>query len=353
MMARPASVAIRCRGFTLIEALVVLGLIGVLVGLLLPAVQAAREAARRARCTNNLHQIGLAIHAYHGNHDCLPPGWLKSFDPRYIGSEPPCGSASVDKSFLVMILPGMEQEALYNAINQSLHIESRENRTVHGIAIGAYACPSDPDSGRPRAAEMESKIRRGMADPGERLEAVFTSYTACLGSFHAFADPMPWHDCQVDPKALAQLNGPFGIAPVRYAAIRDGLGQTIFVAERATTPLRAWGDSVHDRAGWYFAGSLADTLFTGFYPPNAFQKIDQPFTSAASSLHPGGLNALMGDGSVRFLSETIDTWPHDPVSGEPLGALHNPGGFWEKMPRPGLWQALTTRSGGEIIDTGF
>jgi prepilin-type N-terminal cleavage/methylation domain-containing protein len=235
---RSVSASASHRAFTLIEMVVVIAIIGVLAGLLMPAVQSAREAARRAQCGNNLKQIGLAIHGYNDAYNCLPPGYMKMFDPRYPGLDPPCGAALIDKSYLVMILPGMEQMPLYNSINQMLSIESRENRTIQPIAISAYACPSDPGAGYARTLGVERLVRQGMADPGEHLEAAFTSYCACYGSYFVVADPTVEHGCQVDPRAIAQLNGPFVWPSVRLSSIRDGLSETIFVAELATAPMR-------------------------------------------------------------------------------------------------------------------
>ena len=110
------------RGLTLIELMVVVTIIGILFALLLPAVQAARESARRTQCTNNLKQVGLALLTYEGAIGRLPPGRMLTHDPRYAGSNPPCTSLMVEKSLFLDILPQLEQSAIYNSINQSLYV---------------------------------------------------------------------------------------------------------------------------------------------------------------------------------------------------------------------------------------
>ena len=345
-------------GFTLIELLVVIAIIGILVGLTLPAVQAAREAARRGQCSNNLKQIGLALHSYHDSFGSLPTGRIMTYDPRFAGSNPPCTSRIVDKSFLVMILPYVEQRPLYNAVNQDLTILGRENRTVHSAVVGSYACPSDPASGTPRDGDVTQLASFGLASPDERLTMTFTSYAGCFGSYQVDAIPASGNRCVVPPRVYAQADGAIGDAsPIGFSAIQDGLSNTMFVAERATStlkPLDVVDPVIFVRYGWYFTGNWGDTMVTTMYPPNMFRKVGvgagAAHASAATSLHPGGLNALMGDGSVRFLKDTIGSWPFDPITGTPAGATRDPGGWWVGLPRPGPWQALGTRSGGEIID---
>ncbi len=348
----------RRRGFTLIELLVVLSVLALLIALLLPAVQAAREAARRMRCANNLKQLGLALHHYEAAYGCFPPGRMRSYDPRFSGSNPPCTSQYIDKSLHVHILPFLEQAGLYNAINHELTIVGVENTTSHSVAVGAFACPSDPDSGVARDLMADALIGLGNPDPpGGRHRMVFTSYEGCMGSLRTDARAIPSNDCRVLSMASAQNDGIFhDVHPIAVASVTDGMSQTFFVLERATNPLRALDaidPSLFPQKGWYVTGNWGDTLATTFYPPNAAEKVAllaaEARTLSASSLHPGGLNALMGDGSVRFVKDSIETWPFEPKTGQPIGASRDPGGWWIDLPRPGVWQALSTRAGSEVV----
>lgn len=342
------------RAFTLIELLVVIGIVSLLVALLLPAVQSAREAARRTQCASNLKQIGLALHQYEGLHQCLPTGRIMTFDPRFSGASYPCTSTLPDRSILVSILPEIEQQALYNSINSHLIIIGYENRTSQVVSVGLYACPSDPAAGHPRPTDAQQYVAIGVAQPGETVKAVFTSYSACYGSFDVL-----WQYCDPfnESKDAAQANGCFVDRwPVRLASVTDGLSHTLFAAEKATTRFADLDivDPVYfTRFGWYFNGNWGDTLLTTFYPPNAYKKVSlgavRARVTSASSLHPGGFNALMGDGSVRFIKETIQSWPFDPSTGVPSGATYDTGGWWANAPAPGVWQALATRAGGESV----
>jgi prepilin-type N-terminal cleavage/methylation domain-containing protein/prepilin-type processing-associated H-X9-DG protein len=350
------------RGYTLIELLVTVAIISFLVALLLPAVQASREAARRLQCANNLKQIGLAVHNYHGFCGSLPPGRFLTYDRRYAGANPPCTSPIVDKSFLVFLLPAMEQQGLYNAINHDLTILGSENATIHGVAVSAYACPSDPVSGHPQDLPAGIMSPYTPAPTDGHLLMVVTSYSACFGSFFVNALPRPSNGCQVGGPLRNQANGSFcDLSPITLASIGDGLSQTLFVTEKATTTflaLDAVDPVISSTSGWWTTGNWGDTLMTTFYPPNMFKKVSAlagfAQTAAASSLHPGGVNALMGDGAVRFIKETVQSWPFDPATGNPAGASLDPGGgWWERVPPAGVWQALATRGGGEVITSDF
>ena len=362
MMTRPTPKRIErldlpARAFTLVELLVVIAIIGVLVGLTIPAVQAAREAARRAQCSNNLKQIGLALHAYEGSLGCLPPGRALSYDPRYSGPNPPCSSPLVEKSLLLHILPQLEQAALYNAINHDVTIFGHENLTARLATVSAFACPSDPDAGRVRPGYSLTLLSLGLQGVAEPYSVARSSYCGMYGSYYVNAIPRPTNGCMVPGGVLAQVDGSFNdVSPIRFSSYTDGLSHTAFVAERALFPLRNVEDArgpVAERVGWAISGNWGDTLATAFFPPNLHKKVVSDANPepafAASSLHPGGLNLLMADGSVRFVKETISTWAFDTSSGYPRGAVKNVDGTWANLPPGGVWQALATRNGGELI----
>lgn len=331
-------------GFTLVEVLVVVGVIGLLAALLLPAVQAAREAASRAHCANNLRQIGLALHGYHDGVGSLPAGRVIAHDPRYVVPGVPC-LGSIDKSFLVAILPYMEQSAVFNAINHGLSILSFENSTIHAIAIDTYACPSDPDSGRARAGSLPEPFPYPISD---LARVVSTSYAGIMGTEYSNAAPDWRQGCKSNPEQVARANGCLNdLAPLTFSSVTDGLSNTLVVAERATTVLRRIDDPLHpkvaERTGWWFLGEIGYTLILNTAPPNPYKSFapsnSSLWPSSASSLHAGGVNALVADGSVRFVKESVESWPLDPIArahlfGAPLG----------------VWQKLATRNGGEIVD---
>lgn len=294
-------------GFTLVELLVVIAIIGILIALLLPAVQAAREAARRSQCTNNLKQIGLAMHNYHDTYKSLPHG----------------AHAGWGHDWALCILPFMEQQAVYDLCptpwNDSGAWTGTDARSLGLIAIArqpldVFKCPSEP------ADVREPRDVNGLTD-------------RAIGSYLGNAGGDVTNDSQT---AMQAGNGVLRPAryninhtttnpdpPTRFAAIIDGLANTLLVAESPySVDYDAIDDcNVCDRYLFYHmnydsgnGSDFSENLGSAFYPINvAFSKdlVTYPRNSDAreiafGSWHPGGCNAALCDGSVRFASETMD-----------------------------------------------
>jgi len=336
------------RGVTLIEILVVILIVGVLIALLLPAIQAAREASRRASCANNLKQIGVALHLYHDAQSCMPTGRLISNDIRLAGSHNvPC-PITPDRSFLVAILPYIEQTPLYHSSNFNVSILEVENRTVHAAVISNYACPSDPESGyRRNGYPLFETTSEGI--PTDYSEPVFfTSYVGCQGSLAGWRNPDPKQGCRVNPDLESGSNGLVNDATISYSMITDGLSNTVTIEERATTLLRGLDSFPYlfGMQGWWFYGDTGHTIVDNSAPPNSYRSAAPRLvgfrTSTASSLHSDGVNVLMADGSTRFVKQTIQSWPAS-------GPIDSVG----KLIHEGVWQKLATRAGGEAFANDY
>lgn len=327
--ASPRGVPPRSLGFTLVELLVVVAVIGLLVALLLPAVQAAREAARRVRCANNLKQLALAVANYEGGNGMLPPGCF----PR--AAFP--GGPPQDFSVFFRILPQLEQQSVYNAINFSLASMNPENSTVASVAVGTLWCPSDSAIATPQdLTPLGGGLIWG------------TSYAGVAGPWEA--DGFRLVPGTLDrllpgePQRISQLGLLYPLSTVRLAEVTDGLSHTLLFSETAFT---VWENS-------WNRGDGQNTIVSTSVPPNAKGAVYRLFsTYAVRALHPGGVNAAFADGSTRFVRETIDSWPLDPVTRQPTGLGYDP---VRQVPyvipgaKVGVWQALSTRSGGEVVD---
>lgn len=329
----------RQSGFTLIEVLVSIALIGVLVGLLLPAVQAAREASRRATCLNNLRQLALALHGYHEAHAVLPMGTPQMRDLN--------GSVVAGHSLFVAGLPYLDSGTLYNAVNFQISIYRYANQTVHAARVGALFCPSDPEISWNRVYP-----RPYLDIPAGRFETAATSYAGCAGV---------WYHYSEKPDVLRNLtrqdNGLFyTLSAVRFAEIRDGLSQTFLLGERDFARLE---DRLKRPYYWWFDGYFGDTLFWTLSPINTtatfrgagFATELDPRFGAAGSHHPGGSNFAFADGTARYVKQSIDSWPVTSTDARPSGLTGDPRSGYVVPPglRMGVYQALSTRAGGEPI----
>jgi prepilin-type N-terminal cleavage/methylation domain-containing protein/prepilin-type processing-associated H-X9-DG protein len=346
-------------GFTLIELLVVIAIIGVLIALLLPAVQSAREAARRSQCTNNLKQLALGAMNYEDANKCLPPGSMTITGP--LG-----GTAGRENfSCFVRLSPFIEQQNVYNSINQDLHYLISANVTAAGVMVSTYICPSDQgvDNVPINAASY------GVAAAGNFMQS-FTSYGGMQGPWSLRVrtpDGNPTGSGNQFPQRKANMLGLiFNQSSVSIGSIRDGTSNTIMFAERSharsadylrKTGRVAEADEYMAEYNWWNSGYYFDTLVESYYPMNADTKpVGTAFENAigmnVSSYHPGGANCAFADGSVRFIKETIDSWQVNPANSTPIGVIYsNPPRTFALAPgtRLGVWQALTTRAGGEVI----
>ena len=329
-------------GFTLIELLIVISIISILSGLLLPAVQLAREAARRAQCQNNLRQIGMGVTNYLSVFEQFPKARIISQDTRYIYDPAvPC-SGNLDRSYLVSILPYIEQTALFDSWNQSLWIFGREQRTVLASAVNIFACPNDFGAGSTKIGRLELRSSELNLESDRFALVVGASYAANHGSNLIPALPSPAFRCQIPPSASAAVNGCITDLPnVTIASVIDGTSNTLIISEMSSQVLAEIRSPLYpfpfsDIFGNWASGDFHDTVFTAHYRPNLYRFVNKNTQAAglsASSMHPHGLNCLMADGSVHFVKETVDS--RDGME-----------------TRVGVWQKLASRNGGESIDAG-
>jgi prepilin-type N-terminal cleavage/methylation domain-containing protein/prepilin-type processing-associated H-X9-DG protein len=331
------------QGLTLVELLVVIAVLAILTALLLPAVQAAREAARRSNCAVNLKQIALATSNYADVWGALPAGVQFTFN---------YSTASQH----VAILPFLEQAPLFNAVNSDWIIWSAPNTTVMGAKVDVFQCPSDPMA-------LMTDIYRGdlLFEPGFD----FFYYGAFAVAYSSYAgNAGTWYHHTRDLSRLAQCNGLFyRESATRLAEITDGMSNTVFYGEHDVSLLIDDTERIVEGPQWA-GGWYGSTIFTSFYPINPKGKVEdeygdglcRAFIGAVSSEHPGGANIAFVDGSVKFISDTIDSWAIDVNRATPLGVTRDASGLFHLAPetRFHVWQVLTTRAGNEVVSaSGF
>lgn len=270
----------RKEAFTLVELLVVIAIIGILVALLLPAVQAARESARLSQCKNNLKQFGLAMHNYESSFEQLPPGYDYQLGPE---------GNSLGHAWGAYILPFIEEQSIYDQIDFKLPVYHPENLAAREIHLTTFLCPTDDIS------------PNGFIEMGDEQFA--------MGCYVANFGPPDLDEDQEQRDGVFSRN-----SETRLSQITDGLSQTLMVGERQNGPFRAgielnnhfeyettWAASVRD------ADDPTDdhghmTLFQSGHSPNDPLSDDRD----VSASHSGIAQFLLCDGSVRAIAEEID-----------------------------------------------
>ncbi|WP_250847065.1 DUF1559 family PulG-like putative transporter [Aquisphaera insulae] len=332
--------------FTLIELLVVIAIIAVLIALLLPAVQTAREAARRAQCTNNLKQLALAAMNYESAHSTLPPGGFTRHST-WPGSMWNLGT-------LAYILPQLEQPGVFNAVNFDWGLYAGANVTIAGVGLSAFQCPSDASASEPLAIDPANYP--GAPAGGNWMQA-YSSYGGVVGAWS-----LRLHiDNPTFALRKANMNGViYAHSSTKLSEITDGTSNTMLYGEHLHGIFDAAGRAKYH--AWN-SGYWTDTMIDAYYPVNAsykFLKLDDAtgrdyIAMSLESRHPGGANVALCDGSVRFLKDSIDCWPIDPATNVALGVPFNADGTARIWINPGakvgVLQKLATRNFGDAVSS--
>ncbi|MBT5018635.1 MAG: DUF1559 domain-containing protein [Planctomicrobium sp.] len=321
------------RGFTLIELLVVIAIIAILIALLLPAVQQAREAARRSQCKNNLKQIGLALHNYHDISGQFPPGVINSGDSGAAGANRPYDCA-LNHTGWTMLLPMLDQAPLYNQFDpnepSSISAENgiplcgtgdyQKNQNILGkLNLPALLCPSDTVDGPTTYGHSQTHYQRPAPGVGVSNYIFASGYDG--GGYTQWTRYGNTNLTLIDGRTIKRRGTFGGNRSAKFRDMRDGTSNIMVIGESRSQRLSL---AYTPNAFWYsrtaiFGRAISNT--TGNHDKYCINCDSQwaswgganrvyPYAWVFSSSHEGGMQGLMGDGSVRFISENIDanTW---------------------------------------------
>ena len=352
------------RGFTLIELLVVIAIIAVLIALLLPAVQSAREAARRSQCVNNLKQLALAANNYHDVQGTFPPNgmWRLCITP---------GVASNGYGTFYSLLPYFEQTAIANTLNVGGCALDVQNKTALSSGISTLWCPSDGVISNP-VPKVANTVFYSYGGT-ETVNIYSSSYAGMTGTWMVSPNPPNLPSAGItNPYYTAAVGTMQGMIHIdsshRMSEVIDGTSNTILYGERSKSILP---QSVNpDNWHWWHTGLR--TQQCTMWPLNPQRRVAALNTPglqglgvfgsptyiqwiwSASSQHPGGANFAFVDGSVHFIKDTVQSWPMDNTIGDPRGVVYNPATYQYTTAanvRFGVYQALSTRNGMEITSS--
>ncbi len=308
-------------GFTLVELLVVIAIIGILIALLLPAVQAAREAARRSQCSNNLKQIGLALHNYLDTNRCFPAGAYF-----YSGAAEPTGWRDHRGSIFLRILPHIEQPGVYAAIDFRIGTDFQTmpdppKPEIRAVRIPTLICPTDGNTISTEVSSESSWDRNGPRWRSNYYPNMGPTDSISNNSSCACPEFPLWKSYSRSGTNSDNPAGPFSRNHNKFVCslgdVPDGLSNTIFIGEVRSDC------SGHGQLGWHHSNkwggftqipinydscyhSVADAAAAGKTPCAAWCNWNTEV--GFKSKHPGGAEFLFGDGAVRFVGQTIDHW---------------------------------------------
>jgi prepilin-type N-terminal cleavage/methylation domain-containing protein len=364
-------------GFTMIELMVVIAIVGLLAALLLPAVQAAREAARATQCFNNLRQLGVALHNYHDSHSCFPPAvvWnggpgeplgggifpVGAIDRIAMGYSPVNGPDRVLANWIIVLLPQLEQNNTYKAFNQSLPVDDAANATARATNLPFLLCPSDPYNVKPyeRALLAGTPAGHTYARGNYALNfgpnaPCFMGQSGCVGGFFVDNLDLQNKNMHVWGSGLAGVNISFHFrdfpsGTTHFAALDEIRAGIDPIDPRGTWALGMAGASITVRHGIYtFPDSappnnlapqgdqlVSCAALTAKYGMPRLATLGMPCQqnvlpansqATARSMHPMGVHILVLDGSAQYVSENVN---------------------------PDIWQALHSKDNGQPFELPF